>query len=301
VAFSLTLDRIQVVRLESVRNLTAAAFDEQTLAMLLMNAVSDKSDQVKCAAAAPTSFVKEFCQLLENPEVTEGALLALPAMAAANGLGPFLDSMSAFANAKRDAVGAALLEAVRFMRDGEADAVLRLAALVAGSRSLMARLREFAEGFSDRRAFLGMLRAVGCGGWRDRVVVIGQCLAFIDDFGEGLVDTAVALSADEVAIIRIMSAQLWQGLIERGFAGPAEVGRLLGGGWQMRMVAAKVVGAQGEGSRAGFAELAARLSRDEVQNVRFCLASCVRGTPLFDRLFGATTDCEIDRLAGGAP
>jgi hypothetical protein len=105
--------------------------------------------------------------------------------------------------------------------------------------------------------------------WRDRVVMLQQAVLFVPVLGDEIIEIAVRFAQDDVAAVRNSSVRLWVELI-RDKAERAEcIGRLVENGWHTRLVAAKVI--REIGARGVFEAMAERLSRNHVENVRFCM------------------------------
>lgn len=295
--FSLTLDRVPAVRCAIVKCLSESKLDKPALEALLRNAVNDKADQVKCAAAEVLGslcphFVSEYCRLLENPATTKSALQSLPAMVEANGFTPFYEGL--IAGGSSDLLAMAVVSAAKFLKSGEEDVALAVAEHLRGNSVFIGHLWEFAGHFEDKTPFLGFLDISGATKWRSRYLVLQQCLNFAETFGSSLVDLAEKFAKDDTAIVRTLSAKLWAQLIGSDSRVAGALERLMTDNWQTRMVVAKVVGTVG--ITAELEALAYRLSRDEIRNVRFCLASLLLNTEWYDSLFAGTDDEDIQRL-----
>ena len=291
--FSLTLDRVPGVRCAVVKCLAECPLDDASLQALMKNAVNDRADQVRCAAAEILGKVcphllTEFCRLLENPATSKSALKSLPAMVEVHGFSPFLGALESANDS--DALATALLAAAKFMRDSEEDAVIALAERVRGNRVFIASLWEFADNFPDKSPFFEFLDISGAKKWRDRYLVLQQCINFAETFGSALLDIAEQFANDDTAIVRTLSAELWARVI----GSSSELERLMTDNWQTRMVAAKVIGITGVTD--SLRPLALRLSHDEIRNVRFCLAHHLLNTQYYDELFAETDDMEIQSL-----
>ena len=295
--FSLTLDRVPGVRCAVVKCLAECQLDDASLQALMKNAVNDRADQVRCAAAEILGkicpdLLTEFCRLLEHPATSKSALKSLPAMVEVHGFSPFLGALESANNS--DALATALLAGVKFMRDGEEDAVIALAERVRGNRVFIASLWEFAENFADKSPFFEFLDISGAKKWRNRRLVLHPCTKFAETFGSALLDLAEQFANDDTAIVRTLSAELWARLIGVDIHLIPELERLMTDNWQTCMVAAKVIGISGVTD--SLRPLALRLSRDEIRNVRFSLAHHLLNTQWYDELFAETDDLEIQRL-----
>jgi hypothetical protein len=149
----------------------------------------------------------------------------------------------------------------------------------------------FAEWADDRSKFLGLIEFKPASNWREKIGVLQQCIELVPFLGGALAEFAIQFAQDGVAIVRDRSVELWVAMIRADRAAMAELDRLMEKGWQTRLIVAKIVAAVGvtkvsEG-------IAQRLSRDEVRNVRFCLAAGIRKSDAFKLLFAAAQDPEI--------
>lgn len=299
IIFSLTLDRVVTVRCGVVRCLCDSHLDTATIEALIRTSSNDKADQVRKAVAEVIgrlcpSFVNEFCRLLSSPSTVQNALQSLPAMVKANGFSPFLESLSLAVTEQPDTLAMALVAAAEHMRDGEEDLVLELADKLRGNRQLLDRLWELAQFFSDRTPFFSFLDISEAKTWRLRFAVLKQCLNFVELFGSSLVDLAEQFSNDETAIVRTTSAELWARMISAEPHVVYDLERLMTENWQTRMVVAKVIGLVGINDY--LRPLATRLSRDPIRNVRYCLATRLLGSEVYEELFSEAEDDEIRQL-----
>jgi hypothetical protein len=121
--------------------------------------------------------------------------------------------------------------------------------------------------------------------------MVEQAIRFAPLFGDDLVEGAVLFAGDEMAIIRNLSVLLWRELIQGDRERAVAVARLAEGRWQVRMVAAKIIGELGV--IGGLEESAALLARDPVPNVRYCLAAALVDTEWYREVFASSDDPEL--------
>ena len=300
-ALALALDRVPSVKCAFLRCLKDAKFEADLIETFVRNAVKDRNDQVRSVLAeeipriAPR-LVREFSSLLASASTVEKALQSLPLMVEANGFAPLIDAIERAAELKRDLTAAAVLKCLCYLRDEERDPVCSMLSGFVGSVTFLGSLANVAEHFEDKRKFLMFLemKERTLEKWRDRMVALDQSLLMVDELRGDLLHVAVSFANDDVAVIRNKSVTLWVEMIKRNSNIVEYVELLLSSNWQARMVAAKVIGAVGFINDQA-KELAQRLVRDEVPNVRYCLASHL-DVEVARSLFADTDDEAIREL-----
>jgi hypothetical protein len=127
--------------------------------------------------------------------------------------------------------------------------------------------------------------------WRDRMLILRQCIEFVPFLGAALVEHAIEFADDQVAIVRNESVKLWVALIRADREIARNVCRLGEMRWQTRLVATKIIAAVGMCEE--FVELGRGLSGDAVFNVRYGLAVGIRFTDWLPQLFAGNDEPEI--------
>jgi hypothetical protein len=297
--YSLALDRVPAVRSALVKSLPDIPIAPSMAESLARTAAFDSSDCVRCAAAkaipaVASHFVAEFNSLLRSPAAAKTALEGLPAMAAANSFAAFCESFAVAIELEPDSAASALVKCGRTLRDGQHMSALLFAEQLGSNRNFLNGLFEFSGHFRDRRQFLQFIDVKKASKWRDRMVILRQTILFVPLFARDVVGPAMQFADDEAAIVRDSSVVLWVRIIAQYGNAVADLAKLLEKKWQTRLVVAKVV--RQLGVRPELHEIAERISKDEVANVRTCLIRETALRPSPDRRLGQDGDWDI---AGG--
>ncbi|OHS97952.1 hypothetical protein TRFO_35719 [Tritrichomonas foetus] len=272
--FSLTLDRVSSVRKSTVLSLVDAKFDIRSLEAMLRNAVNDRDASVKNAAAevigdvAP-HLIKEYCLLLENKLSSQVALKSIEKFVNShNGIKLFYKSMATAINNFPIEGGEALLIASKYAQKDELDLLIILAEQLTTCESFMLKFNQFAEVFEDKSKLLSLLSIKNINSWRQRVVILRNCVELAKFLPDQIAEKAIEFSCDDVAVVRTSSIVLWQKLISIDEKYINDLEKLLDESWQARIIAAKVIGIIGIDK---FQSISEKLRNDEVENVRKCI------------------------------
>jgi hypothetical protein len=288
--FSLALDRVPAVRCALIQALPDIKAESKTFESILKSAVYDKSELVQLAASAvlvnlAPQLSTEYSALLKNPKTVESALHKLSEMVEIHVFGSFAEALQIAISHSPDSAAHALIRILPpVVQDSEEEEWFGCAECLSQNCVFIQNLFDFSEHFSDRRRFLQFINGNRSEKWRVRSLMLEQAIKFVALFGDPLVETAVQFAGDAVALVRSLSVLLWVELIKSDVRRAAAVRRLLESGWQMRLVAAKIVGEVGvieelEG-------VASELAEDPIRNVRTCLAQRLKGTEWCVKLFG---------------
>jgi hypothetical protein len=204
-------------------------------------------------------------------------------MVARNSFAEFYEALAAAIELDPDSAAEALVKCAGSLKEEDQALTMMCAEQLGTNRVFLRHLFTFSDRFADQHQFLRFLDVKRAPEWRDRYVMLRQAILFVPLYASELVALAVQFAGDEVAIIRDASVQLWAELIRTHQAAAEELGKLLDAKWQTRLVAAKVIGEVGIFN--GFEKMAEILGQDNVENVRYCLASRIKGAPLHGPLF----------------
>jgi HEAT repeat protein len=292
----LTLDRVPAVRCSLIEILPQIKVDAKLIEPIIRNAASDKNLQIRCAAAKvivslTPHLAVEYGVFLKQPETAEIALPRFSEMVELHGFRAFFEEFKVSIHQIPDFAAIALLKAAQLLKVEDEDILFEWAEELSTNRVFLHGLFKFSGHFGDRRQFLKFIDGKRAEEWRVRSVMIEQAILFVNLFGEELVEQAVELAEDEVAMIRNLAVLLWVELIRKDVKQIGKVMLLLSGGWQKRMVAAKIVAAIGR--RPELEEVAEKLSTDPIGNVRYCLAVRIKGTDWYKQLFSRSDDPEL--------
>jgi hypothetical protein len=296
---SLTLDRDAAVRCAVIRALPDCGFDTRTLEAFLRNAVRDRRDEIRIAAAevlpcvAP-HFAAEYCELLQNRGSCAAALAGLPQMITAAGLKRLYQAVLVACDFRPNEAVEALLGCRDSCSTAEKQMLFGVFQKLRRSPLFQKNIGTFVRWFEEKAKFVTLVEFNASAKWREKIGVLQQCIELVPFVGAALADFACQFAQDGVAIIRDRSVDLWVAMIRADLTAIGALARLMEKGWQTRMVVAKVVAAVGVTN--GSEGIARQLSCDEVRNVRFCLAARVRKADEFPLLFGGSQDAEIMAL-----
>jgi hypothetical protein len=282
-----------------VRILPELNADRKTIEAIIKSAAYDKTDQVQVAVAAvivavAPQMTSEYAALLRNPATAAVALGRLPEMIVIHGFEALWEAVEVSIGHVPDAAARALMKAIRIMNPEDEEKMFLCAEALAGNTVFLRGLFGFSERFSDRRRFLEFINGNRSGQWRVRSRMLEQAILFVPLFGDELIEKAVQFACDQVAIIRSLSVLLWVELVKADRTRAVEVRRLLGKGWQVRMVAVKIIGEIGVIPE--LEDVAMTLRDDPVRNVRESLAATLAGTEWCLRLFPNLQEEDLPRI-----
>lgn len=290
-AFALTIDRALQVRLAILKSLALSKFDDRTMKTLVLNEAHDAHPYIRNQSIpllikyAPDS-VKEFNSLLTSESTCATALSYIRQILENNSFRHFTDSFTAAAKISPEKTVNALVGSVDLILPKDEETFYRVAEILRHNEEFLSKLHVFYQYLENKQWICELLMIDPQQKWRSKHILCIECIKMAPLFKEKLVPHAHALSNDNIAIIRNQSVDLWIALFNETDI-VDEFKKLLKGGWHQRLVAAKVIGKIG--MQPSFELFAEMLSKDEVENVRSCLAGFIQGTPDFDKYFGK--DC----------
>jgi hypothetical protein len=176
----------------------------------------------------------------------------------------------------------------------ETPELLRLIEPLTGNVVLMSNLAKFCRFLDDKARLLPFIDLKSVAPWRDRRIILRQCIEFVPFLGASLVQHAIEFAEDPVAVVRNESVELWVALIHADREIAKEVPKLVEMKWQTRLVAAKIIAAVGMCDE--FMDVAKSLSEDPVFNVRYGIALGIRFTKWLELLFSANNEPEVRHL-----
>jgi hypothetical protein len=276
----LAADPIAAVRVQLISALPSLSVDMSTIESVLKAAAYDRAEPVRRAAArtlwmvAP-HLVAEYSSLLQGDTTAQTALEGLRSAVATNGLSAVYDALTIAIQKEPDRAATALLETIGDVPPGELALAMLCAERLATNLVFLRNLFAFARACGDMRRFARFIDVKRAPLWRDRVIMLQQAILFVPAFGDGIVESALQFAQDDVAIVRNWSVRLWVELIRNKGERAESIQRMIANKWQTRLVAAKIIREIGAGGM--FEALADRLSRDEVENVRFCMQDTAVG------------------------
>jgi hypothetical protein len=298
-AFALTLDRVPSVRIEILRCLRDSFFDQRTVDAMLRNGLKDSNEQVRNTAIelvpeiAP-HLLTEFGMALENSATVESALRNLRRLAQNRELNGLERYLAVALKLRPELFVTTLIDCLAFFCESENSIIRGFIEDMVPIPMFRKNCALFSRFVEDKTCFVPCFDLSSVTKWRDRLAIVRQAIEFVPHIGDSLVEVAVASANDETAIVRDASVSLWLSLIRESSGRAGHLRKLMGDNWQVRLVAAKVIGECGVIPEVW--EQAVELSGDPVSNVRFGLAVRIRGADVFDKLFGGSEDAAIQGL-----
>ena len=270
---SLALDRVAIVRKETIKCLIDSHFDKEIVETLIVNGVNDRDDNVKNTTAAIIGLVaphmiKEYCSLLESPVTCNVALLSISKFASIHGIKALEKSLSVVCELCPNEASVALIEASKYANQDEFDTLILIAQQLTKCELFMVNFIEFLNAFPEKEKLLSLLSIKNINSWRQRALILRNCIELVNDFPEQMADQAINFSCDDVAIVRTLSIELWKKLIEKDPKYIYNMQKLLKKGWQERLIVAKAIGKL---DNQICKEMIDQLLNDQVENVRRCM------------------------------
>lgn len=288
-AYSLTIDRTLQVRSQIAASLEKANFDDRITKTLVVNLSRDAHPQVRnCIIPLFIKYspemIKEFNSFLASESTCKTALLYLKPMIIQHKFESLIDSFKVAMNIYPDEAVSAFINVAEEILKDEEDLFIEIALELKHNVKLVSSIHEIYPYLKRKDWISKVLTAEDDHKWRMKSIICQECVHMAPYLNEQLVPHAVRFSNDDVAIVRNLSVQLWIALFNQTNDILDDFKRLLKGGWQQRMVVAKVIASLGVTPR--FVMFAETLCKDEVENVRSCLARLLVGTSEFEKYFG---------------
>ena len=296
---ALALDLVPQVRASVIDILPDCKFDRDLILYILLNGAKDSSELVKehvamvFAKVAPT-YVNEYKELLNDETAGRYAVAGLAAIAKTNGISSIKEIFETAAERFPDDCVTAFLDICKIMKQDDEETVFGFAKLLIKNKNFVWHMHEFSEYFTNKEPFFDLLSPAKAKSWRLRFALQKQTLLFMPLFGIRLLNYAMRYSGDLVAIIRDGVVPIWVELSKIDDAAIEKLQWLSTKGFKQRLIVCKVITQIGISPK--FDDIAEKFAHDKVSNVRYCLASRVVGTPLFNKYFADCQDPDILQL-----